>query len=310
MNENDTKPKAFPSTISWSSISMLVECPQKWALNYIFRRGEVEFSPHLAAGRAFAAALEAARACYWRGAKSASEAALAPKSGNPEAALIAGARAMMAAYDDRITDAVPNKSLPRLLDGMLAYFEEWPLEKDIPHELGKGEEFTVSYPTGIPNPDDPNEEIVFVGVIDFLKDDGEGNIIIVDDKTASSLGQRWHDQWPMRGQFLGYAYALMQYGYTVRYVEVRGVAFLKDRISTAAATIFVPEWRAHEWWQNALEALRSAIQYYKDWRWPMAYGHACVNYGKCGFMDYCLAHPAQRAAILDTYPIRQEEDGK
>lgn len=76
--------------------------------------------------------------------------------------------------------------------------------------------FTVDIP-GHPN-------VSYVGRIDaLLRHKATGGLFILDDKTTGKIGPKWVNKWLLRGQFIGYVWALRSLGFEVDGVVCRGI---------------------------------------------------------------------------------------
>lgn len=124
-----------------------------------------------------------------------------------------------------------NKTLESLRESLRYEFANaWPLEQDTyrPHRMEW--RFKVPIP-GLVHPDHGGP-IYYGGRPDTLGDISE-QMVIEDDKTASSLGASWSKQWELDSQFTGYQWAAQQLGLIkpggVGGVLIRGISILAPK---------------------------------------------------------------------------------
>ena len=184
------------------------------------------------------------------------------------------------------------KSLPALLDALESYVEHFGLETDELTPISS--EFSFSLP--IPDTAHPEtgEPILWTGRIDMVAK-GLGGVWIVDEKSTAKLGPAWADQWLLRPQFIGYFWALKQYGHNPSGVVVRGLGIYKDRVEFKPVVVTVTNHMVELFLQDVqdkIEALKKAFKgspLYKLERnaFIHSFGSPCSQYGTCQFLPLC-----------------------
>jgi len=272
----------FPDVLDSTMLADFVACPQKFFWRYCLDLVPAVPKIDLHAGRAFAAGLEAARNAYLAGE-------------HYDVVVKAGAHALLREYGDEDMLAIPPdnpKTLSRML-GALDYYltEAFPLPTDWLVPVSVEYTFSVELPVRHP---DTGRPLLYAGRFDALCSDDAGNLFILDDKTTRALGASWSSQWSMRGQFLGYMWAIREMGQKAQGVVVRGIAILKTRYNHAEATLLIPEWRIDRWFEDMLHHLKRMVEAWKSGVFPRAYNSACTTYGLCPYTDLCMAKEPER----------------
>ena len=275
----------FPEFIDNTARSMFVSCPQKWVYGSLHSIGPKEVSVHLHAGAAFATGLEFSRKAFFDEGKD-----VAPS-------IKAGCEAFLEAWGDYEAPEASNKSKDRMLEALLEYFTEYPLETNPVKPILIGErkhaiEFTFSVPLPINHPETGNP-LCYQGRFDMLAD-YNGARFAVDEKTASQLGSQWMMQWDLDSQFTGYCWAAGEYGYPVAGAIIRGISILKSKYGHAQALIYRPQWQLDRWYANLIwdveQMLRLHDQVNNGGFIPMALDKSiCGMYGGCSYRKLCLS---------------------
>lgn len=273
----------FPELIDNTSRSMFVSCPQKWVYGNLRNLASKEPSIHLHAGGAFAFGLETSRKAFFNEGKSETE------------AIKLGCEAIIQFWGDFTAPEDSAKSLPRLVEALLEYFTEYPLDANPIKPLKNSDgshaiEFTFSVPLPIKHPVTGNP-LVYAGRFDMLAE-YNGTLFAVDEKTASQLGAQWMNQWELDSQFTGYCWAAQQYGYPVGGAILRGISFLKTKFGHAQAIVYRPEWVINRWYANLIWDIEQMIELWNRAREsrfiPQALDKAiCGNYGGCAYKRLC-----------------------
>ena len=288
----------FPDFIDNTARSMFACCPQKWVYGSLHSIGPKETSIHLHAGAAFATGLEVSRKSFFNlGLSSA-------------ASIKLGCEAFIAAWGDYEEPEDTNKSRDRMLEALLEYFSEYPLDtnpvKPIPTHSGEHAiEFSFSVPLPIKHPVTGNP-LSYQGRFDMLASYNDA-AFAVDEKTASQLGTQWMMQWDLDSQFTGYCWAARQYGYPVAGAIIRGISILKTKFGHAQAIIYRPDWQLERWYQNLLHNIEQMISY---WRLaneggfiPQALDKSiCGMYGGCSYRRLCLSPNPEQWIAADFAP--------
>jgi len=267
----------FPLFIDSTARSQFVECPHKFFLSTLNNLTPSQPSIHLHAGGAFAKGLEAARKAFFVDGKSQSDAETE------------GARALILAYGDFPTGDSDAKTAERMLGALDYYFSIWPLAEDPirPHliEGARAIEFSFSVPTNITHPE-TGDPILYCGRFDQVVE-FNGTLLAEDDKTTSQLGASWSNQWPLRGQLIGYSWAAQAYGLPVVGSLIRGVAIRKTGYDHAQAIISHPQWLIDRWYAQMERDLLRMIECWRAEVWDQAFGEPCTTYGGCQFRRLC-----------------------
>lgn len=268
----------FPLLWDSTTLAALRACKHRLYRGTLQHWSRPGHSIHLIAGAAYARGLEVANLAFLRG---------------DDDALSQGLNALEIAYGDADSQGT-NKTLPRMLDALSFYFDNYPFQpKEIIELAGKpAVEWSFALPMSINHPI-TDEPLIFCGRADTIVNYANG-IYIRDDKTTSQLGASWSKQWSLRGQFLGYSWALRQLGVKNNGVIVRGVSILKTKFETQQVIIHIPEWLSNEWYQATLTEIAHAKQLFlrestinPEIHWVKNFSEACNEYGGCQFKQTC-----------------------
>jgi hypothetical protein len=293
----------LPLYIDSSMLSTYRACKRKFLWSSLLALYPTGRSVHLIAGAAFAAGMEAARRLAFTSNSDSSHQALL------EAAL----PAFLREWGDFDAPEGSAKTLVNTFSALSEYLELHHPLRDIiqPHTREDGSpavEFTFAIPLVDPMfPRHPSgEPFVFVGRFDMLGYYGSERLpVIVDEKTTSSIGFAWENQWSLRGQFLGYIWALQQLGFSIQNVAVRGIAIQKTQFKFATALPTFGHHMVARWEGQLINDLIDITETYKQWiprvteeklvegYWDMNLADACTSYGGCAFTTLCSAKRAQ-----------------
>lgn len=277
---------AFPEYIDSTMRSSFVSCHRKFYNEYILNRrgGDQGPSVHLVAGKAFASGIEAARMAYWR------------EGQTPEQAIVAGIEALLGAYSEPERHEDHNKNLPRMMEALVAYFDNWGWAEDnfIPYQRPSGDpavefgfaiplEGTIHPTTGAP--------IIYCGRCDMLAVHRDtGDIYAVDEKTTSQLGASWPQQWKHRGQLTGYVWAGRQCGIDVKGALVRGISILKTKFGFAESLQLRSQHYIDRWEQQIREDIKAMIHCWQTGNWGYNFSESCTAYNSvCMYSDSCTS---------------------
>lgn len=195
----------YSHEIQWvdsSAIDLFLTCGRRFKLEALDLREPAEGSSHhLRVGGAFAQATDTLR-----------------REGDLTKAIICLADSFP--FDSTF----PPKTFSNTVLSLILYDERFsssPLWEVAASEFS----FTVDVPG--------HEDISFVGRVDaLLRSKTTGLLFVLDDKTTGRMGPKWGNKWPLRGQFIGYVWALRHLGFDVQGVVCRGV-----KISSASPEI-------------------------------------------------------------------------
>lgn len=271
----------FPIAIDSSMRAAFAACPRKFYWNYMRHLRLKGESTHLIAGGAFARGAEVIRRSFWE------------QGLGLDASLAAGVVAATAAYGDHepaLRGSAANKTLERVIEGLVWYFHRYPPFTDTcqPLELAPGKraiEFKFSFPLPINHPV-TNEPILYCGRSDMIvtyKD----SLLVFDDKTTSQLGASWPDSWRLRAQLDGYIWAAAQGGYGVSGAIVRGISFLRNGYDTAESLQLHSGWQLDRWYDQLVHDIRRMISCWENGWWDYNLDSACASYGSCPFVSLC-----------------------
>lgn len=289
---------SFPPYVDSSMLTAWRSCRRKhfWSiLHSLYPMGK---SVHLIAGASIAAGLEAARKRVFL---------------SPEPLRVSHSEILEAAYPpflyqwgDFIPDERATKTFNTTWFALDHYLEFYPPATDIiqPYIRPDGSP-AVEYKFAIPIDEihhpDTGEPLLFVGRFDMVGVMPMGDIqkiMIVDEKSTGSLGYDWATKWDLRGQFLGYVWALRQQGFDIDHAVVRGIAILKTKNEVQTAIVQYPHHLINRWETQLYRDLRSMVHAYRelqDWPdadqslYPYNFGDACESYGGCAFQTLCTA---------------------
>jgi hypothetical protein len=276
----------FPSVLDNTILNAYRSCGRQAQLAYIEHWKPQGVSVHLHAGAAFARGLEVARKAFFDHAQDA------------ETAMALGLRALVDAYGDFECPPDSAKSLERMCGAFEYYLgEAFPIAADsaVPKVMPSGQraiEFSFCEPLPVDHPE-TGDPILYSGRADAVVE-MENGIFVMDDKTTSSLGRSWADQWELRSQFTGYSWAARQAGFPADGVLVRGISILKTRYDHAQHITYRPQWEIDRWLKQTVRDVKRMIE---DWAiGDFAYnlGEACNHYGGCSFAAICKKqHPEE-----------------
>lgn len=273
----------FPQAWDSTMLKSFRSCPQLMFKQYMHHWKPRSESIHLIAGKAFASGLEVMRRAYFE------------RDATPEEALGLGLQALIDEYGP--TDAgrfvKEAKSLERMA-GALEYYAHvaFPLETDdaTPVALAHGRraiEFSFALELD-PNLRHPvtGEPLLYCGRADQVVDYA-GGVYVEDDKTTSTIGDRWAEQWKLRSQFTGYCWAGRQLWENVQGALVRGIAIRKTGYDHTQHPTPRPGALIDKWHAQSIRDIKRAIECWTTGYWDYDLDEACTHYGGCIFRDVC-----------------------
>ena len=273
----------FPTVIDSSIMATFRSCNWKAFLEYFEHWKSKTPSPHLHAGKCFAAGLEAARLAFYESGE------------HPDAAVSIGCEVLRREWGDYTPPDNIAKTLDRMLGALVYYFEHYPLATDGARPFKTGDKWTVEFsfaePLGVDHPE-TGEPIILAGRADQIVKYA-GGTYIEDDKTASQLGASWARQWDLRSQFTHYCWAAARMGIHVDGVLVRGVSILKTKYDTAESVTYRPQWMIDRGIAQLERDILRMIDAWKSGAWDMNLDHSCSDFGGCAFRQICLVQDQQ-----------------
>ena len=304
MLDGDGRP-TFPHTIDSTILAAFRSCPQKMFRTYVQHWKPTSESVHLVAGAAFAKGLEVARKAFFEGIASIPTVTYpaehdfrrkviwterpCPKL-DQTLAVSCGLQALIAAYGDFDCPPESAKSLERTAGALEFYFERYPLGEDgmLPITLASGQsgiEFSFANPLGINHPIS-GDPLLYTGRADLICHFADA-VWILDDKTTSSLGASWANQWELRSQFTGYCWSARQQGLDPAGCLVRGVSILKTKYDTQQVMTYRTPFEVNRWYDQVHHDLERMINCWKTGWWDYALDNACTEYGGCSLTRIC-----------------------
>jgi hypothetical protein len=285
----------FPQVLDATMLSAM-RCPRKFHLAHVLRYTKAgnEKNIHLVAGAAYAKGLEIARLEYMKGM-------------HHEWCLERGVEALIKEYGDAECPDTEAKTLDRMVGALEYYLSEYPLDDD-PARIAviagvPAVEWRFALPLPYNHPD-TGEPLIYAGRTDAIMDFC-GARYAEDDKTTKQLGARWSNQWELRSQFMGYAWAGRELGLGLQGTLVRGVSILKTKYETAQAIVNSPDWKIDEWIDHRDHLIQQALDAYSPriaggGYWEPALDDTCNEYGGCAFKSVCGIPPERRINWLNT----------
>lgn len=263
----------LPVQIDSTMLSAFRSCPKKFWFEYVENLRPMKASIHLHAGGAFAAALEAWREAHYIWGKTSEEAQLD------------AVRVYILYWGDFQEDPDETKNFVTTLKALSSYMDTYPMEKDHIQPLRHGSfEYSFAIPTQTLHPS--GVPFMFCGRLDLLGQTN-GMPVVVDEKTASALGAQFANKWKMRGQFLGYLWALRQIGIHASRAIVRGTAILtKDVTHMEVPTSYPPH--LVDFWAEELEVtLQHMVHYWNLQQFPRNFAETCHSFSSCPYQLPC-----------------------
>ncbi len=291
-----TNPTAisFPLYVDSSMLTTWRACRRKhyWStLRSLYPMGK---SVHLIAGGAFAGGIEAARrACF---------SAPIPEHFTLEELAYAALPPFARLWGDFVPEERSSKTFDNTFNALVHYLEHYhpgtdELQPMLRPDGSPAVEYKFAVPIdGVTHPE-TGDPILFSGRFDMV---GTLNGVpcIVDEKTTGSLGFNWADKWDLRGQFLGYIWALRKQGIDVSHAVINGIAILKTKNEIQRAVVKYPEHMIARWEAQMTADIMEMIRSYKhflagvrsfDTTYTYNFADSCESYGGCAFAVLCGA---------------------
>jgi hypothetical protein len=282
---------SFPEVIDSSMLSNFAGCPRLGYYAHIRNIVPAGVNPHLNAGGAYAKALQVFRVEYYQHGK------------NFESARAAGFLALTreyGAFDPN--EPEKNKSWINVVFAYIFYLVYFNPREDaikpiINPNASAAVEFSFAVPLPLNHPETGNP-LIFGGRADMIAE-YNGMTLLLDDKTTSQMGPKWADQWAMRGQFTGYAWASREYGMNAAGMIVRGVSIQSTQNKYLQHIEFTPEWRINRWYDGMIsqvEYMRQAYFHLVAGRGTKAYptfgefNGRCSHYSGCSYKTLCTSN--------------------
>lgn len=292
----------FPAMMDNTKWSDWKKCPRAFLLKDLLHRVSSLESIHLVAGGAFAEGCDAFRKAYYN---KDSEA-----KGDFELSFLEGMLSTIRKYgydaerEQEPDWAINSKSCARIVMALDSYWKQYNPKIDMIKQYmidgNAASETSLTFPLDVRHPV-TGDLILWHGRFDALVE-YEGRLMALDDKTATSLGATWPKQWPMRGQFMGYAYGARALGYDVTGTVIRGTAILKTTINHMQVPVSHPIHLLNKWYDQVNKDVEKMVEDWKSGEWDYNFGDGCTAYGGCPFQDSCRSNLEYRA--VEQLPIR------
>jgi len=147
---------------------------------------------------------------------------------------------------------------------------------------------------GVKFPEHPSgSPFIYSGRFDLLGK-WQNKLIIRDEKTTTSIGASWAEQWDLRSQFMGYVWACQQSGLDVDTVSVRGVGILKTKITQVEAIKSYSKFMIDRWYEQLRRDLWRIRRMWDEQYFDYSLADACTSYGGCSFRDVCGSEYPER----------------
>jgi hypothetical protein len=180
-------------------------------------------------------------------------------------------------------------------------------------------EFTFAIPLDDTFPPHPetNEPFIYAGRFDMLGS-YHTRPCVLDDKTTRSAGDKWAEQWSLRGPFMGYVWACQREGIPLDTVVIRGVVIQKTDIRILEAIKVFPPHLIDRWYAQLRQDILRLVKFWRNHQtvasanpiraheeFEYNFAEACSAYGNCAFMPLCLTQSKNRASWLESYTVRR-----
>ncbi len=258
-------------------MSAIRACQWKAKAQYFEHWKPQRESEHLVAGKAFATGLEVTRNAFYRDGRPAPE------------AIGMGLSALFKAYGYFEPPQGSVKTWDRMAGALEYYFDVFPLGGDraTPRFFGDrhGIEFSFAQPLPVLHPE-TGDPLIYAGRADMVAD-SFGGLMLYDEKTTTSLGPRWTQQWEMRSQFTAYSWGLLSHGINPTGTVVRGIAILQNSYNHAQHITYRADWERERWLRQTCKDLERMKRAWleDDYDWNL--DHSCSEYGGCVFTRPC-----------------------
>lgn len=285
MTSSDLKPE-LPLYIDSTMMSAFRSCPQKFYLEFCLGLRPARMSIDLHAGACFASTLEFIYTQVHIG-------------------KMDTAQAILRGYGHFLKewgDFDPLKDTPKTRERVWEAIEDYvrtysPATDHIQPVIIAGRtgyEFTFGIPLTGDFPLHPSgSPFIYSGRLDLLGH-WQGKLIGRDEKTTTSIGASWAEQWDLRSQFMGYVWACQQSGLDLDTIAVRGVGILKTKITQVEAIKSYPRFMIERWHEQLRRDLWRMHKMWDDGYFDFNLADACTSYGGCAFRTICSSPAPER----------------
>jgi hypothetical protein len=249
-------------------------------------------------GACFAKGIEVARLWYF-----------GPEPVSPQVAIQIGIDAAVNEYGTFQCPASSYKTVSRLVGALRYYWEQWPLGADGLTPIADGIECRFDIALPIVHPDS-GKPLRYAGRYDMLAENRNKRLYVVDEKTASRLGDKWGMKWDLDSQTTGYIWSVRHsLGEAQREVmaQIRAVSILKYDYGHAEVDVLRSTWMVERWYEQMLRDVRRMVHAYEVDEWDMAlHENSCASFARpCEFSQLCC-NPSPERIIADGVSYREE----
>ena len=269
---------SFPLWVDNTAITDFKSCKKKSEWATFFKLEPNPGSVHLHAGKAFARGLEVARKAFY------------VEGLDEELAVGQGLMALWKEYGDYETPEDSYKSWLGMTHAFIHYMTEWKMGEDYITPLPIGDKKAIEFSFAIPievNHPETGDPILLSGRADMFAE-YQNSAWVEDDKTTKGIGPQWANQWPLRGQFMGYTWAGREYGHKLKGAIVRAVSVQKTQNKVAEAIIPISDSLLDKWYTSLIFTVKEMIRAWENKEFPHDFGHACSGFGGCDYAQLCL----------------------
>lgn len=296
----------LPTVLDSTMVTEYRLCPRKFFYTYMNHLRSPSTSPALVAGGAFAAGVEAYRKAHYG------------QSLDHEDCMVLATEAVIAKWPAEMLETQPEKYDPRSLDRIIwavdQYFTKYPPATDLLRPLYTVHDDTPTFEFSFAvelcpengfeyHPD--GAAFLYCGRPDVL---GTYDTfpVFADEKTTIRFSHDWAEQWAMRHQFMGYAWAFRELDRPERSVVVRGIALTRELSFLETQPIRFPPHLLDSFGQELRHTVNRMLSETDDIErcgcFPRAYGSACTAYNRmCKFAPVCASRPERELFMLQTY---------
>lgn len=267
-------------------LSCFRSCPRKFYLEFCYGLRPAGLSVDLHAGACFATAIETVYREVWL-----------HKSPLDTAMLKAHAAMLVAWGDFEIPEWKSTaKTFDRMWELVEFYFTKYSPRTDHiqPYFAADGNptfEYSFAIPLMLEDgfPLHPSgEPFLYSGRIDLLGQMGNRTVIRDEKTMGRSFSSDWSQLWNLRGQFMGYVWAIQQLGIDCDTVVIRGMSVLKTLLDTQEATKTFSRFMIERWYDQLRRDLWRIHRSWDENHFDFNFGETCTSYGKpCIFHNSC-----------------------
>ncbi len=324
----------FPLQLSTTQdVEVYNRCPYLWSKFRIEWWRRYTYNNHIEFGKEFASALETTRKAYYK------ECLTAQDSIN------LGLQQILETFGETFQPSSFNEDIKtpaKMQEVFVKYFEEFPLDSDLTPFLLPNGELSVEQRYDIELPylhPELNVPLILSAKPDILGIDSNGNVCLVDEKTASQSGMadmvKSTDKYRTRNQFVQYTTLinnnnLLGEGKRITQAKVRRVVITKIKLidSSKANKGLIPKtskvveeysfdidrWYQDTWWNTTLDIVGEMLESYKKYKendtmaFRRRYGNCESFFNPCELTQHCTSGAAQAMERLGYAQLWHDKD--